>query len=183
MTLESKLLFFKQNMFFKKIKYFNFVLTFFFMEPITIIDYSPGHQAHFESINKEWVEKYFYLEPFDIAQLKNPEEYILAKGGAIIFAKEGEEIVGTVGLAKVADGVYEMIKMGVIPKAQGKKVGQLLAQAIIEKAKAMGAVKVLLYSNTKLEAALNIYRKLGFRELVPECGKYQRCDIKMELDV
>jgi ribosomal protein S18 acetylase RimI-like enzyme len=153
------------------------------METLKIIDYSPELQPFFESINKEWVEKYFSLEPFDIAQLGNPEEHILAKGGTIIFAKEGDAIVGTVGLAKVGEGVYEMIKMGVTPAAQGKKVGQLLARAILEKARQMGAVKVLLYSNTKLEAALHMYRKLGFRELVPECGKYMRCDIKMELDL
>jgi ribosomal protein S18 acetylase RimI-like enzyme len=59
----------------------------------------------------------------------------------------------------------------------------MLVKAILEKAKEMGAKKVVLYSNSKLEAALNIYRKFGFRELVPECGKYLRCDIKMEIEL
>jgi GNAT superfamily N-acetyltransferase len=76
-----------------------------------------------------------------------------------------------------------MIKMAVIPEAQSKKVGHLLAASILEKAKTMGAKKVVLYSNTKLEAALYLYRKFGFRETTPECGKYGRCDIKMELDL
>lgn len=150
---------------------------------VQIIDYSPELQPHFEKINKEWVEKYFSMEPFDVEQLRNPEEVILKNGGAIIFAKEGNEIVGTVGLSKSSEGIFEMIKMGVIPKAQGKKVGHLLASSILEKAKSMGAKKVILFSNTKLEAALNLYRKFGFKETPPECGKYSRCDIKMEIDL
>ena len=150
---------------------------------VSIIDYSPELQPQFEKINKEWVEKYFTLEPFDLEQLGNPQEIILNKGGAILFAKEGEEIIGTVGLAKSGEGTFEMIKMAVIPKAQGKKVGRLLATSILEKAKSMGAKKVVLYSNTKLEAALNLYRKFGFKETPPECGKYGRCDIKMEIEL
>jgi ribosomal protein S18 acetylase RimI-like enzyme len=150
---------------------------------VQIIDYSPELQPHFESINKEWVEKFFSLEPFDIEQLQNPQEVILNKGGAILFAKEGEEIIGTVGLSKSEEGIFEMVKMAVIPQAQGKKVGQLLASSILEKARSMGARKVVLYSNSKLETALNIYRKFGFKDTTPECGKYGRCDVKMEIDL
>lgn len=153
------------------------------MPDIQIIDFDPTLQSHFERINKQWVEKYFSLEPFDLAQLENPEENILAKGGTILFAKEGEKILGTVGLSKVGDGVFEMIKMGVIPEAQGRKVGEMLAMAVLKKAKEFGAIKVILYTNNKLEAALNLYRKIGFQETVPECGKYNRCDVKMEMEL
>lgn len=153
------------------------------MPSLQIIEYLPELQPHFERINKQWVEQFFTLEPIDLSQLKNPKETILDKGGAILFAKEGEKIIGTVGLSKVEDGVFEMIKMGVSPEAQGKKVGQLLGQAILEKAKELGAHKVILYSNSKLVAALHLYKKLGFKELVPECGKYNRCDVKMEMDL
>lgn len=153
------------------------------MPSLQIIDYSPELQPHFERINKQWVERYFTLEPIDLMQLENPEKTILDKGGAILFAKDGEAIIGTVGLSKVEDGIFEMIKMGVSPEAQGKKVGLLLGQAIVEKAKKMGAHKVILYSNSKLVAALHLYKKLGFKELVPECGRYNRCDVKMELDL
>lgn len=153
------------------------------MSDVQIIDFNPTLQPHFERINKQWVEKYFTLESFDLAQLENPDENILAKGGVILFAKEGEKIIGTVGLLKVEDGVFEMVKMGVIPEAQGRKVGKLLAMAVLEKAKAFGANKVILYTNSKLEAALNLYRKIGFQESAPECGKYSRCDIKMEIEL
>ncbi|MFC3417725.1 GNAT family N-acetyltransferase [Algoriphagus hitonicola] len=146
-----------------------------------ILPFSAELQPHFESINREWVEALFAIEPFDLAQLKNPQETIIDPGGLIIFAQLGEEIVGTVGLAKVDEETFELIKMGVKKSAQGKGIGLILGQAILEKAKEMGAKKVELYTHTKLASALKIYRKLGFREEVPEPGKYCRCDLKMVL--
>jgi GNAT superfamily N-acetyltransferase len=107
----------------------------------------------------------------------------LAKGGTILFAKIGNEIVGTVGLIPKDESTCEMIKMGVDPSAQGKGVGLALGKAILEKAGKKGFTKMALYSNTKLKAALHLYKKLGFHEVIAECGVYGRCDIKMERDL
>ncbi|EAZ80195.1 GNAT family N-acetyltransferase [Algoriphagus machipongonensis] len=153
------------------------------MSELAIIPFSSDLKSEFEMINKTWVEEYFTLEPFDVAQLENPEKTIIEAGGDIVFAKMGDEIVGTVGLAKVEDGVFEMVKMGVKKSAQGHGVGMFLGKAILEKAKEMGGTKMVLYSSTKLQPALHIYKKLGFVESVPEAGKYCRCDVKMVLDL
>ncbi|WP_215222890.1 GNAT family N-acetyltransferase [Echinicola shivajiensis] len=153
------------------------------MESIRIIDYSPSLQPHFESINKAWIIEHFTLEPIDVAVLEKPQENIIDQGGVIIFAELEGKIVGTVALKCHEEGVYEMTKMGVVPAAQGKKVGWALAQAILSKAESLGAKKVVLYSSRKLTPAINMYRKLGFKEVVPEAGKYSRCDIKMEVDI
>ncbi len=151
------------------------------MDQIQILPYSPEFNSHFKSINTAWVEELFSLEPFDIAQFERPEEVIVNPGGTIIFAKLGEEIVGTVALYKTGEDTFEMIKMGVSPSAQRKGIGMILGKEILEKAKEMGARKVVLYSNTKLIPALRIYKKLGFTFVVPEAGKYCRCDVKMEI--
>jgi ribosomal protein S18 acetylase RimI-like enzyme len=150
------------------------------MSDIEIIPISHALQPYFESINKAWVSKYFSLEPFDIDQLENPEETILAKGGAIIFAKLGGKIVGTVGLVPKDETTCEMIKMGVDPAAQGQGVGRALGIAIVDEAKKRGFTKMVLYSSTKLASALSLYEKIGFRKADLECGAYGRCDIKME---
>ncbi|MDF2158478.1 GNAT family N-acetyltransferase [Algoriphagus sp. CAU 1675] len=153
------------------------------MQTIEIIPFRPELQPAFESINKEWVEELFSLEAFDRAQLEHPKENIIDQGGAIIFAKSGDEILGTVGLAKVNETTYELIKMGVSKKAQGRGIGMILGKAIIQKAREMGAKKVILYSHSKLGPALKIYKKLGFQAACIEEGKYVRCDTKMELDI
>jgi ribosomal protein S18 acetylase RimI-like enzyme len=153
------------------------------MNTIEIIEYTPDLQPDFERINKQWVEQFFTLEEFDRNQLEHPQEYIIDKGGAILFARDGGQILGTVGLVKSGEGVYEMIKMGVSPEARGRGVGQLLGKAVLEKARALGGRKVLLYSSSKLEAALGLYRKIGFREIPMGCSQYGRCNVKMEIDL
>lgn len=152
------------------------------MNTIAIIDYRPELQPYFERINKAWVKQYFSLEPFDIAQLENPQENILDKGGHIIFAKEHDQVLGTVALIPSQEpNAFEMIKMGVYPEGQGRGIGFLLGKAILEKAKTLGAKKVVLYSNTKLAPALHLYKKLGFQELDMGCIQYGRCNVKMEI--
>lgn len=151
---------------------------------IDIIDYLPELQPQFERINKAWVQQYFTLEPFDIAQLENPQENILDKGGHIIFAKEHDQILGTVALIPIQEpNTFEMIKMGVSPEGQGRGIGSLLGKVILEKAKSLGAEKVVLYSNTKLAPALHLYKKLGFQEVDMGCSQYGRCNVKMEISL
>jgi ribosomal protein S18 acetylase RimI-like enzyme len=145
-----------------------------------IIPFSPALQPHFESINKAWVSQYFSLEPFDLAQLENPDETIIAKGGEIIFARLGEAIAGTVALIPSEEGVWEMIKMGVSPAFQGKGAGELLGKHILAIARQKGATKVRLYTHTKLVAAIKLYNRLGFVPCELECGAYGRCNQKME---
>jgi len=153
------------------------------VEAIQIIPFENSLRIHFEIINKAWVEELFSIEPFDKEQLEQPEKTILEKGGAIIFAKKGKEIVGTVGLSKIDEQTYELIKMGVSKNAQGLGIGKKLAIAILEKAKEMGAGKVVLYTHTKLQAALKIYQDLGFVEVPVMDGKYCRCDLMMEVQL
>lgn len=145
-----------------------------------IIDYQSDLAIHFKQINEAWIKKIFAIEESDSKALDHPQTYILDKGGAIIFAKYKGEIVGTCALIKVGETEYELAKMGVTTAAQGKKIGKKLGVAIMEKAKAMGATKVVLESNRVLQAALALYSSLGFVEVPPIPSPYTRADIRME---
>lgn len=147
---------------------------------VSILEYSTEHQPWFEKLNRNWIEKYFWMEPIDFEVLGNPEKHILDKGGSILMAYCNKEIAGTVALKYVEPNVYEFTKMAVDEKFQGKKVGMLLSEAAILKAKQQGANKIILYSNTVLAPAISLYRKLGFKE-IPLDGPYKRSNIKMEL--
>lgn len=149
---------------------------------ITMLEYTPSYQPWFEKLNRHWIEKYFWMEPIDAAVLQDPESHIIAKGGSILMASIDNEIAGTVALKYVGPGVYEFTKMAVDEKFQGQKVGLALAEAAIKKAKSLGAMTIILYSNTKLIPAITLYRKLGFVE-VPVDGPYERSNIKMQLSL
>ncbi|HEY0653916.1 MAG TPA: GNAT family N-acetyltransferase [Chryseosolibacter sp.] len=150
------------------------------LDLVHIIDYSPAHQPWFEKLNREWIEKFFWMEPVDFQVLQHPDEHIIKPGGNILFASVGNEIAGTVALKRVNEKVFEFTKMAVDEKFRGKKVGFALAQAAIDKARLRGADKIILYSNTILAPAISLYKKIGFKE-IPVDGPYKRSNIKMEL--
>lgn len=147
---------------------------------VTILLYEKNHQPWFEKLNRNWIEKYFWMEPVDFQVLQHPDEHIVDKGGKILMAACDEEIAGTVALKYVEPGVYEFTKMAVDEKFQGKKIGLALADAAVQLAKDLGGKKIILYSNTILEPAIALYRKIGFVE-IPVDGPYKRSNIKMEL--
>lgn len=147
---------------------------------VEILEYRNEHQPWFEKFNREWIEKYFWMEPIDVAVLQHPDEHIIQKGGTILMISVNGEIAGTVALKFTQSGVFEFTKMAVDEKFRGKKIGQKLAEAGIKKAVELGAEKIILYSHTSLRPAIALYRKLGFAE-VPVDGPYKRSDIKMEL--
>lgn len=148
---------------------------------IEILEYKSAHQPHFEKLNREWIERYFHMEDVDRFVLQHPEQAILAEGGAILMARCDGEIAGTVALRKVNNEVYEFTKMAVDPAFRRRGIAEKLSLAAFEKARELGAWKIILYSNTILEGAIIMYRKLGFREVPKEESVYQRSDIKMEI--
>lgn len=149
-------------------------------EAIDILLYRPEHQPWFEKFNRTWIEKYFRMEPIDFEVLQNPEEYIINKGGAILMASYNKEMAGTVALKFVEPGVYEFTKMAVEERFRGLKIGEALSVHAIKIANELRAHKIILYSNTILEPAIALYKKLGFTE-IPLDGPYKRSNIKMEL--
>jgi ribosomal protein S18 acetylase RimI-like enzyme len=153
------------------------------MSSIEIVDYQKEHQPYFEQFNRAWIEKYFWLEEIDIYVLQHPEEAILRKGGAILMAKYEGTVAGTVALKKVSDEVYEFTKMAVDESFRRRGIAEALSYAAFEKARQLGARKVILYSQTGLVPAITMYRKLGFTEVPLEKGIYKRSDIKMEIDL
>jgi GNAT superfamily N-acetyltransferase len=150
---------------------------------IEIVDYQPKHQQAFRELNKAWIEIYFVMEEADYKALDHPNEYILQKGGAIIVALCDNEVAGVCALIKLNDEKYdyELAKMAVSPKFQGKGIGFILGEAVIEKAKQLNSKAIYLESNTILKPAINLYYKLGFIKVEGLISPYERCNIQMEL--
>lgn len=152
---------------------------------IEIISFEDQYAQDFYKLNVEWLKSYFYVEPFDEEVLSKCQEYIINKGGYIFFAKLDHKIVGTVALMSTPKkDVLELTKMAVSPEMRGKKIGQLLMRHCIDFAKQKLLHALILYSNTKLENAIFIYRKFGFTEQPLEINSpYVRSNIKMKLDL
>ena len=153
------------------------------MEAIEIIPFDNQYAIDFYKLNIEWLKTYFYVEPFDEEVLSKPKTYIIDKGGHIFFVKRNQIILGTVALMPTDNPlIFELTKMAVLPNLRGQKIGQHLLQHCIDFAKSIQLDSLMLYSATKLENAIYIYRKYGFIELeLEKDSPYDRSDIKMEL--
>ena len=151
--------------------------------PVKIVSYREDYAQSFYKLNIEWLETFFYVEPYDNEVLSKPEKYIISKGGHIFFALENDLVAGTVALMPTEKNhVFELTKMAVLPELRGKKIGQKLLKHCIDFGRSRKLKGLILYSNTKLENAIYLYRKYGFVELPLEADNpYDRADIKMEL--
>lgn len=151
---------------------------------IKIIDYNHIYAKHFYDLNIEWLKTFFYVEPYDEEVLSKPDIYIINKGGYIFFAMKNDKVVGTVALMPIEEaGILELTKMAVLTEERGQRIGQQLLQHCIGFGSSQKLKGLLLYSNTKLENAIYLYRKYGFKELeLEKDSPYQRADIKMLLE-
>ena len=95
-----------------------------------------------------------------------PGKYAVPSG-AILLANLEDEIVGCVAVRLLKDKTCEMKRLYVRPQAQGHSLGRLLAEAIIKKAKQLGYKKMQLDTLQRLDRAIGLYVKLGFREVQP----------------
>ncbi|WP_289044376.1 GNAT family N-acetyltransferase [uncultured Olleya sp.] len=152
---------------------------------IKIIPFDPKLSQQFYDLNIEWLERYFIIEDYDRAVLSQPQKYIIDKGGFIFFGLLNHNIIGTYAFMPLKNEPgFELTKMSVAPDYRGFKIGQQLLTHSIAFAKQQNFKKLLLYSSTKLENAIYLYRKFGFEEIVLEADSpYQRADIKMEYDL
>lgn len=150
---------------------------------VKVVDYVPEYKKVFRDLNEEWISSYFKMEEKDYKTLDNPEEYILEPGGFIKVALYKGEPVGVCALIKMDDKKYEyeLAKMAVSPKMQGKNIGWILGEAVKEKAREVGASYLYLESNTILAPAINLYYKLGFQKVTGLPTPYERCNIQMEV--
>jgi DNA-binding MarR family transcriptional regulator/N-acetylglutamate synthase-like GNAT family acetyltransferase len=162
---------------------------------VTVTAYEPQHQAAFRDLNLEWIEQYFEVETDDRAILDDPQAYIIDPGGYIALALDGQQVIGCCALIPTPapersssnenhqSTSFELSKMAVTEQAKGKGVGYRLGKHILEHAKKLGAMRVHLVSHHRLESALALYKKLGFKRSVGQPSPCARCNVQMEHDL
>lgn len=150
------------------------------LDGLEIVEFQPEYAGAFHDLNIDWLERYFRVEPVDLRVLQNPEREIIAGGGSILFARSGQELVGTLALKHHGEGVFELTKMAVAPRAQGRGIGRRLLAAAVERFIALQGSRLYLESHSSLAPALYLYESVGFRHAPPpRPSEYRRADVYM----
>ena len=141
----------------------------------------PASLPRFAALNAAWIEDMHHLEESDKLMVAHPEIYT-QNGNHVFTVHIDDEVAGACALKKHDDGRYELTKMAVDPKFQGRGIGQHLMTAIESYAKdELGLNYLFLLSNTRNAAALRLYARNGWT--VNHEGPhpvYQRANIGME---
>lgn len=89
-------------------------------------------------------------------------------GGRLLLAQFHGELAGCVALHKFDGEICEMKRLYLRPKFRGKKLGRVLAEAVIAEARQIGYRRMRLDTvGPVMQDAVAMYRKLGFREIAP----------------
>lgn len=110
----------------------------------------------------------------------NQIEQSFAGGYFGLVKNEEEEIIGTFGLYKLDETNCEIRKMYLLPKARGMGLGKWMVNFLIKKAKELGYQKIELDTASVLIEAIELYKKMGFKE-VEACNESPRCDRAFEM--
>lgn len=110
---------------------------------------------------------------FDDELATLPGRYDPARGGRLFIAFAGGHSAGCIALRALPElgpTVCEMKRMYVRPQFRGHHIGRLLAERLLDEARAAGYTLMKLDTDTapKFAAAIGLYRALGF----VECERY-----------
>lgn len=136
---------------------------------IEIVDFSSCGGDAFGHLNREWLERFFRVEPIDEEMLSDRQSTIIDPGGTILYALEnGTDALGTVALKYQGKGVCELTKMAVTQSSAIDNFAEL------------GGKMLYLESHNSLGVALALYESAGFRHKPrPNPSEYERADVYM----
>jgi DNA-binding MarR family transcriptional regulator/N-acetylglutamate synthase-like GNAT family acetyltransferase len=151
---------------------------------LCIRPFSDDLAGDFFAINAQWIESMFTMEPTDLEVLRNPRAHIIEPGGDILFVEaEGQGIIGACALQKTGEREFELTKMGVLEAARGRKAGEYLLRATLQRAAELQADVLYLLTSSACVAAIHLYEKLGFEHdaqiMSAHGARYWRCDVAM----
>src|SRR5579863_2042572 len=112
---------------------------------LEIREFRPGDETAFRELNEEWINRYFVMEPKDVASIADPRNSILDRGGRILLAvQDGGRPVGCCALMVIAPGEFEVAKMAVTQSCQGAGIGRRLLEETIALARRLDARRLYL---------------------------------------
>ena len=123
------------------------------------------------------------FQNFDVEMAGLPGKYA-PPSGRLLLAFWDQLPAGVVALRLLndQDASCEMKRLYVRPEFRGKAIGRALAGRVIAEARASGYSRMRLDTvQGRMDAAIALYRELGFREIAPYCHNPVENTLYMEL--
>ncbi|HVV76207.1 MAG TPA: GNAT family N-acetyltransferase [Mycobacteriales bacterium] len=112
------------------------------------------------AVQAEYVVRYGGPDegPIDGSEFRPPH-------GLFIVGYLGTEPVATGGLRQHAEGEVELKRMYVVPEARGKGLARVMLAALEERARGMGASRIVLETGDRQPEAVSLYETSGYERI------------------
>jgi putative acetyltransferase len=147
---------------------------------------SPSEIAHARELFLEYAKSLGFslcFQNFDAELASLPGEYA-PPAGRLLLAEYDSSLAGCVALHKLEGDVCEMKRLYLRPQFRGKGLGRVLADRIINEAREIGYKSMRLDTvESVMKDAVEMYRRMGFREIPPYCPNPIPTALYMELQL
>lgn len=136
----------------------------------------PAHNQHLAKIIRTSLEDFdidlqgtVYVDPY----LDDMYSHFTVANKVYFVALEDEKVLGGSGIAPLDDTnmeICELQRMFVTHEARGKGIGQLLIEACLQEAKAMGFKQCYLETFEDMNKAIALYQRNDFQYLDRQMG-------------
>jgi len=131
---------------------------------------SSAHIAQARELFLEYAQSLNFnlcFQSFDKELASLPGDYA-PPDGRLLLAEYDGRLAGCIALHRLDEDICEMKRLYLRPEFRGKGLGRALAETIISEAPLAGYKRMRLDTvEPVMKTAVEIYRKLGFKEIAP----------------
>jgi len=135
--------------------------------PVTITDAGfPNDAAIVRMLLREYAAALpvdLDFQDFEAEVATLPGKYARPRG-RLLLARDGNRVLGCIGMRPLAGSDCEMKRLYVRPDARGLNLGRLLVERLLDEARNAGYTRMFLDTLPTMEAAQRLYAQLGFEE-------------------
>jgi molybdopterin-guanine dinucleotide biosynthesis protein A/predicted GNAT family acetyltransferase len=145
---------------------------------VRIVPFEARHASGFTSLVSDTLREFgFEADPELDPDLADPGSYY----AALWIAELDGQVVGSVALRDLGNGVLELKRMYLRRTQRGRGLGKRLLTTAVEGARSRGATMIRLDTSERMETARALYEAYGFRQVPGEAPRQGQSRLLYEL--